>query len=176
MNFYLMNNPKIIAVIGPNADKCSEQVYQFGLELGRALVDAGYLIACGGKFGLMEAVCKGAHQSEGYQFGKTIGIIPSSDKAEANSYCDIVIPTGLGIARNTLLVNAADRVIAVAGGAGTLSELAMAWQLGKKVICYTGFEGWSKALAGKAVDQSNREMFKDAASIKEILQLLVDEN
>ena len=167
-----MNNPKIIAVIGPNADKCSEAVYQFGIELGKTLIDAGYGIACGGKFGLMEAVCKGAHQSKEYHFGKTIGILPSVHKSDANVYCDIVIPTGMGIARNAILINTADVVIAVAGGSGTLSELAMAWQMGKKVICYTGFEGWSKALAGKAVDQTNREQLLAAESLSEILTLL----
>ena len=68
-----MEISKIIVVIGPNADKCSEEIYEFGIELGKALIDAGYLIACGGKFGLMEAVCKGAHQSKAYKFGNTIG-------------------------------------------------------------------------------------------------------
>ena len=171
-----MNKHKIISIIGPNAEKCSEEIYQFGLELGKALIDSGYIIACGGKFGLMEAVCKGAHLSKEYGFGKTIGIIPSMNKSEANFYCDIVIPTGMGIARNAILINTADVVVAVAGGSGTLSELAIAWQAGKRVICYAGFEGWSKVLAGKAVDQSNRETFFEASSIEEILKLLFIES
>lgn len=62
-------------------------------------------------------------------------------KEQANEYVDIVIPTGMGWARNQLIVNAADAIVSVAGGAGTLSELAYAWQSGKPVVCYTAFEG-----------------------------------
>lgn len=167
-----MNKAKIVAVVGPNADKCSSEVYQFGMQLGEALINAGYLIACGGKFGMMEAVCKGAHQAEKYTFGTTIGILPSSNKDEANVYCDIVIPTGMGIARNSVLIHTADVVVAVAGGSGTLSELAIAWQLGKKIICCTQFDGWSKTLAGVAIDQSNREKLLQADSIENIIKML----
>ena len=164
-----MSKVKVISIIGPSADKCSAEVYEFGVALGKALVDSGYFIACGGRFGLMEAVCKGAHLSANYCYGATIGLIPSENKAEANKYCDIVIPTGMGIARNALVVNTGDVIVAVAGGSGTLSELAMAWQMGKKVICYTGFGGWAKDLAGNSIDEKEREAFLVAGSVEEII-------
>ncbi len=133
----------IVSVVGPNEANCTEEVYQFGLWLGKQLVDLGCRIACGGMGGIMEAVCKGARLSANYQHGATIGIIPAADKAYANKYCDIVIPTGLGLARNFLVVNTGEVVIAVSGGPGTLSEIAYTLQLNKRTICYTGFPGWA---------------------------------
>lgn len=147
-------------------------MYRFGLELGKALAQKGYVIICGGMFGIMEAVCKGAREAGTGREVNSVGIIPGNDKSEANSFCDMVIPTGMGIARNALVVNSGDTVVAIGGGAGTLSELAMAWQLGKKVICYTGFEGWAKELAGKSLDSRERPSFLYASTIDEILFLL----
>lgn len=164
---------KTVSVIGPNQTRCNVDVYNFGLELGRELVSAGHTIVCGGVQGFMEAVCKGAHSAEGYTFGTTVGILPGETKAEANEYVDIVIPTGMGWARNQLIVNAADVVVAVAGGAGTLSELAYAWQAGKPVACYTQFEGWTQRLADTALDLNRKggEM-KPVSSIEEILSFI----
>jgi len=78
----------------------------------------------------MEAACRGA-KAEG---GTTLGILPGSDRSAANPYVDVAVPTGLGEARNALLVRAADSLIAVAGGYGTLSEIALALRAGKPVI------------------------------------------
>jgi hypothetical protein len=78
----------------------------------------------------MKAVCKGFKESGGI----TIGIIPSYDKDTANEFVDIIISTGLGLARNTLVVASADVVIALPGEAGTLSEIAYALQFGIPVI------------------------------------------
>lgn len=167
-----MKPPKLISVIGPNADKCTDEIYIFGLELGKALAEAGYVIVCGGRYGIMEAVCKGARQAQTGREVNSIGIIPGALKQEANLYCDVVIPTGIGIARNALVVNSGDAVVAIAGGSGTLSELAMAWQLDKKVICYTGFEGWAKEFAGKNLDSRERPSFLFASSIEEIISQL----
>lgn len=171
----MSTSTKIIAIIGPNADKCTPEMYAFGVLLGKKLVDEGYTIVNGGRFGMMEAVFKGAHQSANYVFGKTVGILPGVEKTAANSYCDIIIPSGMGIARNALVVNSGDAVVAVAGGAGTLSELAMAWQLGKKVIAYTGFLGWAKALAGTSIDGKKRSEILKAQSIPDILKQLKEE-
>lgn len=167
-----MNSPKIISVIGPSGLFCTREIYDFGVQLGKALVDNDYFVACGGLDGMMEAVCKGARQSEKYSFGCTIGILPYLEKEKANPFCDIVIPTGIGWARNQIVVAAGDAVVAVAGGSGTLSELAFAWQMGKKIICYTGFEGWSKELAQKEIDSRRREPILKADTLEEILQLL----
>ena len=87
---------KAVSVIGPNQTRCNVDVYNFGLELGRSLADAGYVIICGGMFGFMEAVCKGARSAEGYTYGSTVGILPGNTKDEANEFVDVVIPSGMG--------------------------------------------------------------------------------
>jgi hypothetical protein len=78
----------------------------------------------------MEAACRGAKEAGGL----TVGILPGSDRSQANPFVDVVLPTGLGEARNALVVGAADVVIAVGGGYGTLSEIALALKAGKRVI------------------------------------------
>jgi hypothetical protein len=83
----------------------------------------------------MEAACRGAKEAG----GTTLGILPGSDRAAANPYVDFALPTGLGEARNALVVRAADVVIAVGGGYGTLSEIALALRSGKPVI---GLGSW----------------------------------
>lgn len=162
----------IISVIGPGGNLCSKEIYDFGLSLGEKLVEEGYFICCGGKNGIMEAVCKGARNAANHQFGKTIGIIPELEKQYANAFCDIVIPTGLQMARNQLVVSTGDLVIAISGGAGTLSELAFAWQMNKKVICYTGFAGWSQKLANQNLDTRQNKLLIPACNLDEILFLL----
>jgi uncharacterized protein (TIGR00725 family) len=160
----------MIGVIGPSELLCTKEVYEFGLKLGKMLVDAGYFVVCGGLGGVMEAVCKGAHESEGYYKGKTIGVIPSADKKDANKYCDIVIPTGLGFARNTIVVNSADVVIAIGGGSGTLSEIAFAWQMHRPIICYDGFEGWAAEMADKKLDIRRKDVMHRVSSLEEIME------
>ena len=165
-----MNN--IISIIGPGKDLCTDEMYNFSLLLGEKVVDQGFLIACGGMSGVMEAVCKGAKKAVHYSFGKTIGIIPSLNKNDANRFCDIVIPTGLNQARNQLVVATGDKIVAIGGGAGTLSELAFAWQMNKKVICYTGFEGWSKKMAGIDLDKRQKDLLFPADSLEKVIELI----
>jgi uncharacterized protein (TIGR00725 family) len=88
------------------------------------------VVVCGGLGGVMEAACRGAKDAG----GTTVGILPGSDRAAANPFVDVAIPTGLGEARNALVVRAADALIAVGGGYGTLSEIALALKAGKPVV------------------------------------------
>lgn len=159
---------KIVAVIGPNQANSDSATEAFGIELGQSIIDQGYRLACGGRQGLMLAVCKGARQSTAYCEGDTLAILPGHEKSEANPYCDIVIPTGIGLARNQIVVLSADVVIAVAGGAGTLSEMAFAWQHQKPVICYTGLPGWASELAGKDLDSRSQNLMKAAPDLPAI--------
>jgi uncharacterized protein (TIGR00725 family) len=78
----------------------------------------------------MEAACRGAKEADGL----TVGILPGSDRSHANPFVDVALPSGLGEARNVLVVRAADVVIAVGGGYGTLSEIALSLKAGKRVI------------------------------------------
>jgi uncharacterized protein (TIGR00725 family) len=98
--------------------------------VGAGLGASGVVLVCGGRGGVMEAACRGAKSSG----GTTVGILPGLDRADANPYVDVVIATGLGEARNALVVNAADAVIAVGRGYGTLSEIGLALKGGKRVV------------------------------------------
>lgn len=159
---------RVVGVVGPNQPVCGREIFDFGLLLGRRLVDDGHIIVCGGMFGIMEAVCRGARNSPLYVPGCTIGIIPSMEKDHANPYCDVVIPTGMGLARNLILVNTADVLVAAGGGAGTLSEISHAWQTGKTVLCCQQFDGWSRELAGRDLDDRMKELLVPVKDLEEI--------
>jgi uncharacterized protein (TIGR00725 family) len=93
------------------------------------------VLVCGGLGGAMEAACRGAKAAG----GTTVGILPGSDRAAANPFVDVAVPTGLGQGRNLVVVHAADAVVAVGGGYGTLSEIALALRHGKPVV---GLGSW----------------------------------
>ena len=98
--------------------------------VGRLLASRGAVLVCGGLGGVMEAACRGA-KAEG---GTTVGILPGPSRADANDYVDVAIATGLGEARNALVVRAADALVAVGGEYGTLSEIALALKAGTPVV------------------------------------------
>ncbi len=113
--------------------------------IGRRLAEGGAIVVCGGGPGVMAAVCHGA-QSAG---GTTVGLLPGLDRAEGNPHLTISIPTGLGQGRNLLLVRSSDALIAVGGGFGTLSEIALALRTSTPVI---GLATWSLQLDDQQVD------------------------
>ena len=165
-----MNKEKpSIGIIGPNADKCNDEIYDFAFELGVRLGIKNIYLVSGGKLGIMEAVFKGAKSISNSRL-LTIGIIPEEERKYANDFCDVVIPTGIGTARNKIIINTSDIIIAIAGGAGTLSEIAFAWQMKKPIIAYTGFEGWAKDLAGKTIDNQSNIPVSSAVCLEEIME------
>jgi hypothetical protein len=115
-----------IAVIG--ASDCSLEEYETARTLGRRIAEMDATLVCGGMGGVMEAACQGAREAG----GRTVGIVP--DTGNGNPYLDVVIRTGLGHARNALVVQSADVVIAVGGSHGTLSEIALALKTGRPVF------------------------------------------
>ena len=119
---------KIVGVIG--ASRASEELSAAAEEVGEELASRGAAIVCGGLTGIMESVCKGAQRKGGV----TIGIIPSDSKDDANPYVQIPIATGIGMARNAIIIKTADVVIAVGGQYGTLSEIGYALNMGKTVV------------------------------------------
>jgi uncharacterized protein (TIGR00725 family) len=109
-------------------------------KVGRLAAERGWVVITGGMGGVMEAASRGAKEAG----GTTVGILPTYDAATANEHVEIIIPTGLGHARNALVVAAASGVIAVGGRYGTLSEIALALKLGKPVVginTWPGIEG-----------------------------------
>jgi uncharacterized protein (TIGR00725 family) len=127
-------------------------------EVGRRLALAGAVLVCGGGGGVMEAASRGA-SSEG---GLVVGILPTLDRSYGNPYLSVSIPTGLGEVRNTLVVRAADALIAVGGEFGTLSEIAFALKMGVPVV---GLRTWELAKEGRPV-----EAFARAATAEEAVE------
>lgn len=116
-----------VSVIGGST--VSDEEYATAQTLGEQLADRGHEVVCGGRTGVMDAVCRGARSAGGH----TIGILPGSNRADANPYVETAIATGINDARNAVVVLNGDAVIAVDGGPGTLSELGHALSLGKPV-------------------------------------------
>jgi uncharacterized protein (TIGR00725 family) len=132
-----------VAVVG--SGEAPRDEVEAAERVGRALAEAGAVVVCGGLGGVMEGACRGAKAAG----GTTVGILPGSDRAAANEYVDVAIATGLGEARNALVVRAADVLIAVGGSWGTLSEIALALRAGKRVV---GLGTWEVARAGSPVE------------------------
>src|SRR4051794_2595531 len=124
---------KYVAVVGPG-DAGPEEA-KAAEAVGRALAERGAVMVSGGLGGVMEAACRGAKAAG----GATIGMLPGADRSTANEFVDFAIPTGLGEARNALVVRAADALVAVGGAYGTLSEIAFALKAGKRVV---GIGSW----------------------------------
>jgi len=125
---------KIVSIIGGHS--CTEEVEQLAHNLGEKLAKVVDMLACGGLSGTMKAVCQGFRAAGGV----TIGILPGYNKNDANAFVDIVIPTGMGLARNVLVVKCADVVIALPGEMGTLSEVAYCLQFGIPVISLNSWD------------------------------------
>jgi uncharacterized protein (TIGR00725 family) len=135
---------RYVAVVGPGDATPAELAV--AEELGAALASAGAIVVCGGLGGVMEAACRGAKSRRGL----TVGLLPGLDRSAANGWVDVALPTGMGELRNGLIVRAADAVVAVGGGAGTLSEIAFALKAGRPVIGIGTFTLDGVAVAGSA--------------------------
>ena len=131
-----------IAVVGPGS--ASDGELELAEEAGAEVASAGCGLVCGGLGGVMEAACRGA-RSRG---GLTVGLLPGLDRDAANGWVIVAVPTGLGEARNALVVRAADAVVAIGGGWGTLSEIALALKTGVPVV---GVGTWEVARDGEPV-------------------------
>ena len=157
---------KVVAVIGsgePDAllDTMAEQV-------GRTVASAGYGLVCGGLGGVMEAACRGARAVHGPGSGRIIGILPGTHRDAANDYVDVAIATGIGYARNALVVLSADAVVAVGGATGTLSEIAYAWQYGKPICALVPGGGWGARLAGETLDSKRSDQVHAVETAEEL--------
>lgn len=134
-----------IGVIGAN--ECTQEIYSIAEKVGSLIAEKSAVLVCGGRMGVMEAASKGAKKSN----GKTIGILPGLNRNEANDYIDYPIATGIGQARNLIVVLNSDAIIAVGGEFGTLSEIALALKHGIPVVA---LNSWSleKIYDGKEID------------------------
>lgn len=118
----------LIGVIG--AAQASERGVQDALRVGQLIAERGATVVCGGLGGIMEAASKGCCEAG----GDVVGVLPGASADTANPYVTLPIVTNMGHARNVILVQTADALIAIEGGHGTLSEIAIARKLGKPVV------------------------------------------
>jgi uncharacterized protein (TIGR00725 family) len=153
-----MGRPVLITIIGKSAkdprDPVPETALRMAEEVGRLIAERKGIVVTGGLSGVMEAVSRGAKDAGGV----VIGILPGFDKRDANEFVDIAITTGMGWMRNTLTVRAADAVIMISGGIGTLNELTVAYEL-KPTVILEGTGGWSSrireiAYGGKHLEEA----------------------
>jgi uncharacterized protein (TIGR00725 family) len=143
-----------IAVIGK--EECTGEEYAAARRAGALIAGAKAVLCCGGRGGVMEAACRGAREAG----GTTVGILP--DTGRGNPWLDVVIRTGMGFGRNAVVVQSGDAIVAIGGGYGTLSEIALAlkagkgvfgyrtWEIGGVVPCSTPEEAVSRAIAAAA--------------------------
>ena len=157
------NQPTVVAVIGGSDPSPSE--LRTAEEVGRELARNGVTLVCGGLGGAMEAACKGISE-EG---GMTIGILPGDSRRMANPYVKVPIVTGLGQARNVIVVKSAQAVIAVGGSYGTLSEISHALQNNLPVI---GLNTWSLSRNGQP-DNSIIQAQDAADAVRKALAAIV---
>ncbi len=166
----------LIAVVGDAFLDTGSRKDRLAEDIGRSLIDNGYRVLTGGLGGVMEAACRGARSSSKYQLGDTVGIVPGHDPAQANQFVDIAIASGLDHVRNTVVAHA-DAVVAIGGGAGTLSEMCFAW-IYKRLIIGLRIEGWSGRLADQRVDERTRypqiadDRVIGAATAEDVIEIL----
>ena len=122
-----------VGVIGGR--RCSGKIAELAYEVGRSIAEQGWILVCGGMGGVMEQACRGARSLD----GQTLGILPGDSRASANPYLSVSVVTGIGEARNVLVVKSSQAVIAVDGSYGTLSEIALANAAGIPVV---GLRSW----------------------------------
>ena len=157
-----------IAVIGYNKDRCTDIAGKMAYEVGKEIACASAVLICGGLGGVMEYACKGAKEYG----GTTVGIIPQEEFSYANEYCDIVVCTGIGFARDFVVASSADGIIAVGGGIGTLIELGVGYMTKKTMVAISGSGGVADIYGGKFLDERNRvsiTVAKDAKTAVEII-------
>jgi uncharacterized protein (TIGR00725 family) len=121
------------SVIGPGI--CDDEVAELAREVGRGLAAAGFTVVTGGEGGAMEAASRGAREAG----GTVVGILPGTDRSRANVHADVTVATGIGHGRNLAVAASGDVIVAIGGGWGTLSEIALAGVLGRPIVAVSGW-------------------------------------
>jgi hypothetical protein len=160
----------LVGVIG--ASDAEQLALDAAFVLGREIILRGYSLVCGGLGGVMEAACRGASEARGSGNACIVGVLPGYRREDANPYVDIVIPTGMGHARNALVAAASDALIAVGGGSGTLSEIAYAWMFGKPVVAIRNVPGTAREFIDRPIDCRRDDRVMGADDAVEALDLV----
>ncbi len=158
-----------ILVIGHNDNGCTPEHEKIAYETGSEIAKSGAVLISGGLGGVMRASCHGARDAGGL----TVGIIPQDDPTFANEFCDIVIPSGMGLTRDFLNALSADGIIVIGGGSGTLSEMAAAYMHKKPMVVIKNTGGVSQQYVDKYLDHRNNVKILGADNPKDAVELIL---
>jgi len=157
-----------VAVIGSSeADAPALDVAE---QVGAIVARLGAAIVTGGRGGVMAAASKGCAEAG----GTVIAVTPHQQMDEVNDHAHYHIPTGMGWARNCITGIAGDVVVVIGGAAGTLSEIAYAWMYDRPILALSCCEGWSRRIAGQAIDNRRSDVIVDCRSVEEFEAALKD--
>ena len=137
-----------ILIIGNNDNGCTPELEKIAYDTGAEVAKSDSILITGGLGGVMRASCHGAQESGGI----TVGIIPQDDSSHANEFCDIVIPSGMGLTRDFLNALSADGVIVIGGGSGTLSEICAAYMHMKPIVALKNSGGTASKYSDTYLD------------------------
>lgn len=159
-----------ILIVGNNENGSTPELEKVAYETGIEVAKSGAVLISGGLGGVMKAACHGAKDGGGL----TVGIIPQNDASFANEYCDIVIPSGIGLARDFLTALAGDGVIIVGGGSGTLSETCAAYMHKKPIVAIKNTGGVAEKYVDQYLDHRQQVKIIGANSPKEAVKLILE--
>lgn len=159
-----------ILVIGNNESNFTPHLEKISYATGREIAKAGAVLVTGGLGGVMKAVSQGAKEAAGL----VVGIIPQNDASFANEYCDIVIPSGIGLARDFLTALSGDGVIIIGGGAGTLSEACAAYMHKRPIVAIRDTGGIADQFADKYLDHREQVKLVGASSPEEAVSKILE--
>jgi uncharacterized protein (TIGR00725 family) len=159
-----MRYKQVVVIGSSDENNYTDTAYRIGLHIAKK----GWVLISGGRGGIMEAASRGASDGNGI----AIGILPGTGRDEANKYCNIIIPTGIGYARNLTNVLSGDVIVSIGGKSGTLSELAYAWQFGKPVILCKFSGGWSEKISESPIDDRKGSKMFFANTLQEVFGYL----
>lgn len=164
-----MTKKRQILVVGNNEDSSTQELEKVAYETGLEVAKSDSVLITGGLGGVMRAACHGAKDGGGL----TVGIIPQNDSSFANEYCDIVIPSGIGLARDFLNALSADGVIIIGGGSGTLSEACAAYMHKKPIVAIKNTGGIADMFTDKYLDHRQNVKIVGINSPKEAVKYIL---
>ncbi len=159
-----------ILIVGHNENGFTPIAAKLAYETGMEVAKSGAVLITGGLEGVMKAACHGAKDAGGL----TVGIIPQNDSSFANEYCDIVIPSGMGLARDFLNALSADGVIMIGGGSGTLSETCAAYMYKKPIVALKNSGGVAEKYADQYLDHRKNVLIMGVSSPKEAVRVILE--
>lgn len=158
-----------VLVIGYNSDACTRKAYDIAYKVGKEVAKRGAILVTGGLGGVMEAACRGTSDAGGI----ALGIIPFDESSKANKYCNIIVCSGMGYARNFITAYSADGAVIIGGGVGTLIEAGVVYMKKKPVVAIAGSGGIADRYAGKYLDDRKLVKITPARNAKQAVDYIM---